>query len=225
MAEIEAIKPYLVPELAVWPSAEDVLVAGRADALAVKGERVEAVIDWKSDVDVTPTVRAGYVHQLQRYLSATGASRGALVFMSLGEIVWVGQACGHAHPRRRQELSGPEQGVAAVACHDVVYRHALALDETGERLAFGSTTGGLWVSEDQGDSWAYVTHTLPPIYAVRFTVTHEAPDAQYSAGKYDLSPVATRRLSLLQGNLERDDRLDQGVSAIRFATARSSSAA
>ena len=30
-------------------------------------------------------------------------------------------------------------------------------------------------------------------------------------GKYDLSPVATRRLSLLQGNLERDDRLDQGV--------------
>jgi hypothetical protein len=56
-------------------------------------------------------------------------------------------------------------------------------------------------------------------------VTHEAADAQYSAGKYDLSPVATRRLSLLQGNLERDDRLDQGVSAIRFATARSSSAA
>jgi hypothetical protein len=50
----------------------------------------------------------------------------------------------------------------------VVYRHALALDDTGERLAFGSTTGGLWVSEDQGDSWACVTHTLPPVYAVRF---------------------------------------------------------
>jgi hypothetical protein len=52
--------------------------------------------------------------------------------------------------------------------YDVIYRHALALDHTGERLAFGSTTGGLWVSEDQGDSWACVTHTLPPIYAVRF---------------------------------------------------------
>jgi hypothetical protein len=26
---------------------------------------------------------------LRRYLSATGAPRGALVFMSLGEIVWV----------------------------------------------------------------------------------------------------------------------------------------
>jgi hypothetical protein len=52
--------------------------------------------------------------------------------------------------------------------YDVVYRHALALDETAERLAFGSTTGGLWVSEDQGDSWTCLSHTLPPIYAVRF---------------------------------------------------------
>ncbi|NVO14284.1 MAG: exo-alpha-sialidase [Rhodoplanes sp.] len=52
--------------------------------------------------------------------------------------------------------------------YDVVYRHALALDPAGERLAFGSTTGGLWVSENQGDAWTCVTHTLPPVYAVRF---------------------------------------------------------
>ena len=38
----------------------------------------------------------------------------------------------------------------------------------GDRLAFGSTTGGLWVSEDQGESWVCVTHTLPPVYAVQF---------------------------------------------------------
>jgi hypothetical protein len=37
-----------------------------------------------------------------------------------------------------------------------------------ELLAFGSTTGGLWVSEAQGESWTCVTHTLPPVYAVRF---------------------------------------------------------
>src|SRR5262249_38691276 len=43
----------------------------------------------------------------------------------------------------------------------------------GERLAFGSTTGGLWVSEDQGDSWACITHTLPPVYAVRFAYGEE----------------------------------------------------
>jgi hypothetical protein len=60
------------------------------------------------------------------------------------------------------------KGLPQSHAYDVVYRHALALDEAGERLAFGSTTGGLWVSENQGDSWAGVTHTLPPIYAVRF---------------------------------------------------------
>ena len=59
-------------------------------------------------------------------------------------------------------------GLPQVHAYDVVYRHALAIDDTGERLAFGSTTGGLWVSENQGDSWACVSHTLPPIYAVRF---------------------------------------------------------
>ena len=60
------------------------------------------------------------------------------------------------------------KGLPQSHAYDVVYRHALALDETGDRLAFGSTTGGLWVSEDQGDSWACVTHTLPPVYAVGF---------------------------------------------------------
>ena len=60
------------------------------------------------------------------------------------------------------------KGLPQSHAYDVVYRHALALDESGQRLAFGSTTGGLWVSEDQGDSWACVTHTLPPVYAVHF---------------------------------------------------------
>ena len=59
-------------------------------------------------------------------------------------------------------------GLPQSHAYDIVYRHALALDDAGDRLAFGSTTGGLWVSEDQGDSWAGVTHTLPPIHAVRF---------------------------------------------------------
>ncbi|MGF1641882.1 MAG: WD40/YVTN/BNR-like repeat-containing protein [Rhodospirillales bacterium] len=59
-------------------------------------------------------------------------------------------------------------GLPRTHAYDVVYRHALALDDTGDRLAFGSTTGNLWVSEDQGDSWACVSHTLPPIHAVCF---------------------------------------------------------
>jgi len=60
------------------------------------------------------------------------------------------------------------EGLPQSHAYDVVYRHALAVDGSGRRLAFGSTTGGLWVSEDGGDSWSGVTHTLPPIYAVRF---------------------------------------------------------
>lgn len=59
-------------------------------------------------------------------------------------------------------------GLPQSHAYDVVYRHALTVCGKGERLAFGSTTGGLWVSEDQGDSWTMVSHTLPPVYAVRF---------------------------------------------------------
>src|ERR1700730_4982293 len=60
------------------------------------------------------------------------------------------------------------KGLPQRHAYDVVYRHALTLDATGDRLAFGSTTGGLWVSENQGEQWSNVTYTLPPIYAVRF---------------------------------------------------------
>jgi hypothetical protein len=52
--------------------------------------------------------------------------------------------------------------------YDLVYRHGLDVDETGDRLVFGTTGGSLWTSEDQGDSWQAVAHHLPPIYCVRF---------------------------------------------------------
>jgi hypothetical protein len=52
--------------------------------------------------------------------------------------------------------------------YDLVYRHALAIDDTGNRLAIGSTTGGLWISEDQGEHWNAVGVRLPPVHAVRF---------------------------------------------------------
>lgn len=51
--------------------------------------------------------------------------------------------------------------------YDIVFRHALDIDSTGELLAMGSSTGGLWVSEDGGESWDLISHTLPPIYTVR----------------------------------------------------------
>jgi len=58
-------------------------------------------------------------------------------------------------------------GLPQQHAYDLVYRHALEVDATGEILAFGSTTGSLWVSEDGGDRWTTVSEHLPPIYAVR----------------------------------------------------------
>jgi hypothetical protein len=55
--------------------------------------------------------------------------------------------------------------------YDLVWRHALAVDDSGECLAFGSTSGGLWISEDGGDSWTMPDARLPPIAVVRFATT------------------------------------------------------
>jgi photosystem II stability/assembly factor-like uncharacterized protein len=60
------------------------------------------------------------------------------------------------------------EGLPQVPAYDVVLRHALDVDASGDHLAFGSTTGNLWVSGDQGDHWTALSQTLPPIYAVRF---------------------------------------------------------
>jgi hypothetical protein len=59
-------------------------------------------------------------------------------------------------------------GLPAAPSYDLVYRHGLAVDATGTRLAMGSTTGGLWISESAGDAWQCVSLNLPPISAVRF---------------------------------------------------------
>jgi hypothetical protein len=60
------------------------------------------------------------------------------------------------------------RGLPQEHCYDLVYRHALDVDETGDRLAFGSTTGGVWLTEDGGDSWRMLDARLPPVSAVRW---------------------------------------------------------
>jgi hypothetical protein len=46
--------------------------------------------------------------------------------------------------------------------------HGLEIDASAATLAFGTTTGSLWVSEDQGDSWQCMSQHLPPVYCIRF---------------------------------------------------------
>ncbi len=60
------------------------------------------------------------------------------------------------------------RGLPQEHAYDLVYRHGLDVAAGGQRLAMGSTTGSLWVSEDGGDRWHAVTQHLPPIYQVAF---------------------------------------------------------
>jgi photosystem II stability/assembly factor-like uncharacterized protein len=60
------------------------------------------------------------------------------------------------------------EGLPQEHCYDLVYRHGLAVADDGRTLLMGSTTGGVWLSENGGDSWQTVSSTLPPVYAVCF---------------------------------------------------------
>ncbi|PBB22713.1 DNA helicase [Mesorhizobium sp. WSM4307] len=89
LPQIAELRPHLVPEIAIWGRDQASLIAGRADALAIIEDRVDAAIDWKSDVHPAPAVREAHMRQLRDYLSATGAVRGAIVYLTSGEITWV----------------------------------------------------------------------------------------------------------------------------------------
>lgn len=52
--------------------------------------------------------------------------------------------------------------------YDLVFRHSLDIDPTGDVLAFGSTTGSLWITNDAGNHWQTVSQHLPPVYCVRY---------------------------------------------------------
>lgn len=60
------------------------------------------------------------------------------------------------------------EGLPTDLAYDLVYRHGMAVDETGDHVAFGSTTGGLWISDDGGDHWQAIPARLPPILAVSY---------------------------------------------------------
>jgi hypothetical protein len=61
-----------------------------------------------------------------------------------------------------------DKGLPGEQCYDIVFRHALDVDATGDRLIMGSSTGSLWISEDGGDSWESISAHLPQIYCARF---------------------------------------------------------
>ncbi len=60
------------------------------------------------------------------------------------------------------------QGLPQQDAYDLIYRHGLDVDASGETLAMGSTTGNLWISADRGDTWDKVSSNLPPILCVQW---------------------------------------------------------
>jgi hypothetical protein len=60
------------------------------------------------------------------------------------------------------------EGLPQKDAYDLILRHALDVSTDSAQLAFGSTTGSLWLSNDKGDSWETISTHLPPIYCVRF---------------------------------------------------------
>ena len=88
LPDIAALRPRLVPELAVWSEAEGELIAGRADATAYDGDSCRG---YRLEIGRRPSTedRAQYRGQLKDYMTAIGAARGAVVYMSLGEVAWI----------------------------------------------------------------------------------------------------------------------------------------
>ena len=93
LPEIAALRERLTPEWPVYTLLEDSskrrALAGRIDAIAYTGDRADVVVDWKSDVDPSDADIRLHAGQLEDYLRATGAPRGALVYMTPGLVRWV----------------------------------------------------------------------------------------------------------------------------------------
>jgi photosystem II stability/assembly factor-like uncharacterized protein len=60
-------------------------------------------------------------------------------------------------------------GLPQAQSFDLIYRHSLVVDESGDTLFFGSTTGNLYQTPDGGESWSTLSNHLPPIYALTLT--------------------------------------------------------
>ncbi|MFZ0737958.1 MAG: UvrD-helicase domain-containing protein [Candidatus Acidiferrales bacterium] len=87
LPDVAALRPRLKPEFRVYAGVHAdqkmSLTTGIADAVASDERgRVEAVIDWKSDVDPMPGQIEIYRAQVRDYLAATGAQHGLVVFLT-----------------------------------------------------------------------------------------------------------------------------------------------
>jgi photosystem II stability/assembly factor-like uncharacterized protein len=58
------------------------------------------------------------------------------------------------------------EGLPQNHCFDIVFRHSF--DNLGDIMAFGTTTGNLYLSENEGEVWQNLSYSLARIDSVRF---------------------------------------------------------
>ena len=94
LPEVSALRDRLRAEFTVFghhvdaaePQNETAL-SGVTDAVALAPDgKIEVVVDWKSDVSPTNALREKYRAQVRDYLDASGAARGLVVYMTLGQV-------------------------------------------------------------------------------------------------------------------------------------------
>jgi CRISPR-associated exonuclease Cas4 len=90
LPDIVRYRRRLVAEVPIYAAASaDDLISGRADAVA-RDDEGSVVFDWKSDVAPKDAEFAAYRNQLGQYLRAIGAHKGAIVYMTTGQVDWIG---------------------------------------------------------------------------------------------------------------------------------------
>ncbi|MEH2487671.1 UvrD-helicase domain-containing protein [Bradyrhizobium sp. AZCC 2230] len=90
LPDIVRYRRRLVAEVPIYAAASaDDLISGRADAVT-RDDEGSVVFDWKSDVAPKDAEFAAYRNQLGQYLRAIGAHKGAIVYMTTGQVDWIG---------------------------------------------------------------------------------------------------------------------------------------
>jgi ATP-dependent exoDNAse (exonuclease V) beta subunit len=89
LPELAPFLAQLVPEIPLWAATPSHYLVGRADAAAIDGDRIVLVVDWKSDVNPSAKAHGLHVAQLRDYIRVTNAQRGAIVYMSAGQVSWI----------------------------------------------------------------------------------------------------------------------------------------
>ncbi len=91
LPEIMALRSRLLAEMPVYAKStvdkSATLTAGITDAVVIDSNgRIDAVVDWKSDVDPTPKQIEIYRGQVRDYLAASSAGAGLIVFLTSGRV-------------------------------------------------------------------------------------------------------------------------------------------